>query len=194
MGRRSMASWFCSAPETEPWDPLPPIRRGPPRPRPSTEGSRWATSPGTGARCGGRRIHGRCRPVPRRQHGSLHGRGNARVPVRVSDVAIGRLNADAIPDLAVVSTNLNSVLILLGTGGGTFSPYVSYPVAPTGPVAVALGDMDGDGALDIVAAGARGSSRARSPSCAGREAEPSIRRAFTRSAPLRARSCSRMSI
>ena len=82
--------------------------------------------------------------------------GTLAFPSEVSDVAIGRLNADAIPDLAVVSTNLNSVLILLGTGGGTFSPYVSYPVAPTGPVAVALGDMDGDGALDIVAAGGPG--------------------------------------
>src|SRR5437867_13099003 len=37
-------------------------------------------------------------------------------------VAIGDLNADGKPDLAVASTNSDAVTVLLGVGDGTFGP------------------------------------------------------------------------
>ena len=72
----------------------------------------------------------------------------------VNSVAIGLLNADATPDLAL-STQDNItydtyVSILIGTGGGAFQPIVQLPggfIQRTLKVA----DVDGDGNRDIVA-------------------------------------------
>ena len=51
----------------------------------------------------------------------------------------------------------NSVSVLLGVGEGAFAPKADYPTA-TNPNSVALGDVNADGALDLVVANYNSSS------------------------------------
>ncbi|MBL8990554.1 MAG: VCBS repeat-containing protein [Phycisphaerae bacterium] len=66
-------------------------------------------------------------------------------------VAIGDLNGDGRPDLAVANNNSSNVSVLLGNGNGTFAPAVNYGVG-TAPRSVAIGDLNGDGRPDLVVA------------------------------------------
>jgi len=63
-------------------------------------------------------------------------------------VAVGDLNGDGIPDLAVANFYDNTVTILLGNGDGTFTATAS-PATGNGPYSVAVGDFNGDGKLDL---------------------------------------------
>ena len=68
------------------------------------------------------------------------------------DLAIGDLDGDGALDLAVANfsnAEAHTVSILLGRGDGTFGPPVAYPAA-VAPTSLALGDLDGDGDLDLV--------------------------------------------
>ena len=70
-------------------------------------------------------------------------------------LAVGDLNRDGIPDLAVVSYSVN-ITVLLGKGDGTFANPVNYPAGGTvglydGQSNILLNDFDGDGILDIAA-------------------------------------------
>jgi len=70
----------------------------------------------------------------------------------IFSLAIGDFNHDGIPDLAVLDpvSQYNSELsILIGRGDGTFAAPVHYTVAGDAQ-AVAVGDFNGDGKLDIV--------------------------------------------
>jgi hypothetical protein len=85
-----------------------------------------------------------------------YGTGNA-----PSSVAIGDLNGDGKPDLAVTNegspTASNTVSVLLGNGDGTFGARIGYGTG-SGPSSVAIGDLNGDGRLDLAVASGAGVS------------------------------------
>lgn len=73
----------------------------------------------------------------------------------LSSVAIGFLNGDGRPDLAVANVGDDNVWVRLGEGDGTFAPATDSPFdlgAGTNPNAIAVGDLDGDGRPDLVTA------------------------------------------
>ena len=63
-------------------------------------------------------------------------------------VAIGDLDGDGRPDLAVVNYETDSVSSVLNKGGGSFV-YKTAWVACLNPVSLALADFDRDGNLDV---------------------------------------------
>jgi hypothetical protein len=68
-------------------------------------------------------------------------------------LALGDLNKDSKLDVVVVDFYYESsvvVSVMLGTGDGKLGAGTSYRVG-NGPNAVALGDLDGNGSLDVVA-------------------------------------------
>jgi hypothetical protein len=78
-------------------------------------------------------------------------------------VAVGDLNGDGRPDLAI-ATNVGPTLgVLLNTGGGTFAPLASVLDGDAGDAGggsdyayLAIADLDGDGKNDIVTSGVWG--------------------------------------
>jgi len=68
-------------------------------------------------------------------------------------VVIGDFNNDGIPDLALDSC-CGAVFVLLGNGDGTFQPYRSFSTdADQYGNGITAGDLNGDGNLDLAAAG-----------------------------------------
>ncbi len=69
-------------------------------------------------------------------------------------VAAGDFNGDGILDLAVTNQGVgNTVSVLLGNGDGTFQTQIPYGLDPgSSPNAVAVGDFNGDGKLDLAVA------------------------------------------
>ena len=72
---------------------------------------------------------------------------------RPDNVALGDVNGDGRLDIVTSNggTAANSVSVLLGAGAGTFGPHIEYATGAN-PRGVALGDVNGDGRLDVVAA------------------------------------------
>jgi hypothetical protein len=71
-------------------------------------------------------------------------------------VVIGDLNGDGKLDLVNANSNSGTVSVNLGNGDGTFQPRTTYAVEPgfggSGPISVAIGDVNGDGKPDLVTA------------------------------------------
>ena len=67
-------------------------------------------------------------------------------------IAAGDFNHDGNLDVAVTNIGINvfgDVSVLLGNGDGTFGPPTPYEVGGSTPVAVAVGDFNGDGNPDL---------------------------------------------
>jgi hypothetical protein len=80
-------------------------------------------------------------------------------------IAIGDLNGDGKLDLVVANHGANSLSILLGNGDGTFRPKTDIALPPTPvtrlpvvPLAVTVGDFNGDGKADLAAATQNGTN------------------------------------
>ncbi|HKE01192.1 MAG TPA: VCBS repeat-containing protein, partial [Planctomycetota bacterium] len=74
----------------------------------------------------------------------------------VIDVAMGLIDADALPDLLVGLRDASdlapsALLVLRGNGAGGFTPLPTSPTGPPGLSDLALEDLNGDGAIDAVA-------------------------------------------
>src|SRR5437762_823927 len=68
-----------------------------------------------------------------------------------TSVAIGDLNSDGRPDLAVANQGSFNVSVLLGNGDGTFAAAANFS-AGFRPLSVAIGDLNGDGHPDLAVA------------------------------------------
>jgi len=85
--------------------------------------------------------------------------------IYADSVAVVDLNGDGFPDLVVANCGSNSnvncistsnsgnVAVLLNNGNGTFKPAVTYALGGYGATSVALADVNGDGKVDLIAAG-----------------------------------------
>ncbi len=67
----------------------------------------------------------------------------------VGDIAIADINADGMPDLTVVDSLNNRVLVFAGAGDGRFAPAVIL-AAGQYPQGIATADVDNNGSVDIV--------------------------------------------
>ncbi len=68
---------------------------------------------------------------------------------------IGDVNGDGKLDIVTCNESASTVSVLLGNGDGTFQPAVNYTTGSgTSPECMRLGDLTGDGSLDIVTANA----------------------------------------
>ena len=77
--------------------------------------------------------------------------------LKAFSVAIGDVNGDGYPDLAVANVLSNSVGVLLGNGDGTFQPAITYDSGGIGAYSVALADINGNGRPDLLVANCTGS-------------------------------------
>jgi hypothetical protein len=67
--------------------------------------------------------------------------------------AIADVNHDGIPDVITADYHGDSVSVLLGTGAGALAAKVTYPtVAGAETANLAVGDLNGDGNVDVIAA------------------------------------------
>ena len=79
-----------------------------------------------------------------------YGTSNYATDTTPQDIATASFRNDGYYDLAVATGN-NTVSILLGNGTGSFPTHVQYSV-PGNPVAIIVGDFNGDGIPDIATA------------------------------------------
>jgi hypothetical protein len=86
-------------------------------------------------------------------------------------LAIGDLNADGRPDLAVANYGSNGLSVLLADGRGGFAEAITYPT--TRPWSVAIGDLNADGRPDVALADSDSGSVSVMPNTSTPSAEAS---------------------
>jgi len=64
-------------------------------------------------------------------------------------VAIGNINGDTVPDMAVANYNANTVSVFINSGTGTSFAKTDYTTG-SAPRSVAIGDLTGDGQADLI--------------------------------------------
>ena len=70
---------------------------------------------------------------------------------KTNGIAVGDINRDGRLDLVAVNSGASSLGLFFGQGDGTFLASMDYPLGSGSmPLGVALGDLDGDGRLDLV--------------------------------------------
>lgn len=75
------------------------------------------------------------------------------IPVNSCFLAVGDFNRDGKLDLVITNGNSATLTVMLGNGDGTFTQATGSPIAVgNGPDAVAVGDFNGDGKLDLAVA------------------------------------------
>jgi hypothetical protein len=80
------------------------------------------------------------------------------LPTASSAIVTGDFNGDGIPDLAVIGQQ-NTVIVLLGTGNGSFkagSAIAATPSNGSAPLLIVAADFNGDGKLDLATANSNG--------------------------------------
>lgn len=85
--------------------------------------------------------------------GSFGAATNFAVGKYPSSIAIGKLNGDNNPDLAVANAGPDNVSVLLGTGTGSFGAATSFGAGDF-PSSVAIGHPNGDSSADLAVANA----------------------------------------
>ncbi len=79
-------------------------------------------------------------------------------PQTIVDLAAADLDRDGVLDVVLAQTGLDTVLVALGAGDGSFgtpTPYAASSIASDDVTSVAVADVDRDGDLDLVLALAR---------------------------------------
>jgi hypothetical protein len=112
-------------------------------------------TPGAAQRQPGRRYHPALEALEERALLSFLPAVNYPVgpPAAPFSVAVGDLRGSGVLDLVTDNINTHTVSVLLGNGDGTFGAPVQYPFDHNSSEILALGDVNGDGKLDIVVAG-----------------------------------------